>query len=133
MPTYKISISELVHRQTSDIELEAESLADAMAQLAEEVTSPDFYWRSSTRDMMVLELSVVDDDHVDKVILEDTRTRENGTMFEMWPMHMVVDGRVWEGDGDDGGEYLMENVPRRVQDLIEEEEDQAENIEVDTD
>ena len=126
MPTYKISISELVHRRALGVEIEAESLEDAMAQLAELVPSPDFYWRTAMRDMMVLELSVVDDDDDEEVILEDTRTRENGTMFEMWPMHMVEDGRVWEGDGDDGGEYLMENMPRRVQDIIEKEDDQAE-------
>ena len=131
MPTYKISISELVRRHRSGVEIEAETLEDAMAQLAELVPSPDFYWGGVQRDMMVLELSVVDDDD-EEVILEDTRTRENGTAFEMWPMHMVEDGRVWEGDDDDG-EYPMENMPRRVKDLIEEEEDQAENDEVDTD
>lgn len=128
MPTYKIEISELVHRHSSGVEIEAETLEDAMAQLAELVPAPDFYWSSAQRSMMVLELSVVDDDQLDTdiVLLEDTRTRENGTMFEVWPEHMVEDGRVWEGDGEEGGEYLMERLPRRVQELIEEEGEQAE-------
>jgi hypothetical protein len=121
MPTYKFEISELVHRQTADLEIEAESLEDAMAELAGLVQSPDFDWRAATRDLMLMELSVNDE-----VILEDTRTRESGTMFQMWPMHMVQDGRVWEGEGDDGGEYLIENLPHCVKDLIEEEDDQAE-------
>lgn len=125
MPTYKISISELVHRHTSDIEIEAESLEDLMAKLAEEVPSPDFYWGSSMRDMMVVELSV-DGEGGEEVILEDTRTRENGGDFQIWPQHMVKDRRVWEGFGDDGGVYEMENMPGSVQDLIEEDEDQAE-------
>ena len=126
MPTYKISITELVHRQSSGVEIEAETLEEAMVQLAEDVVSPDFYWGATTRDMMVLELLVVDEDDDEKVILEDTRTRENGTMFEMWPMHMVEDGRVWEGDGDDRGGYLLENLPGCIQDLIDEEGEQAE-------
>ena len=126
MPTYKISITELVHRQSSGVEIEAETLEEAMVQLAEDVVSPDFYWGATTRDMMVLELLVVDEDDDEKVILEDTRTRENGTLFEMWPMHMVEDGRVWEGDDDDGGGYLLENLPDCIQDLIDEEGEQAE-------
>lgn len=128
MATYKFSISELVHRHASDVEIEAESLKDAMAQLAEHVTSPDIYWGSVARDMMVLGLSVGEGD-AEEVILEDTRTRENGTLFEMWPKHMVEDGRVWEGSeggGDDVGEYLMENMPSRVKDRIEDEEGQVE-------
>ncbi|KRE90828.1 hypothetical protein ASG87_01445 [Frateuria sp. Soil773] len=119
MPTYKLEISELVHRSTEVLEIEADSLKDAMAELAEQVQSPGFYWSSATRDLMVMELSVDDE-----VILEDTRTRENGTLFQMWPLDMVEDGRVWEGDGDDGGEYLIEDLPRCVKDLIEAEEDQ---------
>lgn len=130
MPTYKFHITELVHRQSSGVQIEAHSLEEAMAQLAEDVVSPDFYWRAVVRDLMVLELAVVDDQlDVDKVILEDTRTRENGTMFQMWPMHMVEDGRVWEGGEKDGfevGEYLMEDMPRRLKDLIEDEEGEAE-------
>jgi hypothetical protein len=121
MPTYKFEISELVHRSTAGLEIEAESLEDAMAELADRVQSPDFNWPAATRDLMVMELSVDDE-----VILEDTRTRENGTMFQMWPTHMVTEGRVWEGDGDDGGEYLMENLPSCVEELIEAEDDQAE-------
>ena len=121
MATYKFEINELVHRATAGLEIEAESLEEAMAELADSVQSPDFYWLVATRDMMVMELSVDDE-----VILEDTRTRENGTMFQIWPVHMVEDGRVWEGKGDDGGEYPMEELPRSVQDLIDEEDDQAE-------
>lgn len=121
MPTYKITLSELVHRHSSDVEIEAESLEDAMAQLAEQAPLPNFYWGAATRDMMVMELSVDDE-----VLLTDTRSRENGTLFQMWPIHMVEDGRVWEGDGDDGGEYLMDSLPSRIQDLIDEEEDQSE-------
>lgn len=119
MPTYKIEISELVHRQTAGVEIEAESLEEAMAELADRVQSPGFYWGAATRDLMVMELSVDDE-----VILEDSRTRENGTLYQMWPEHMVHDGRVWEGHGDDGGEYLMENLPPCVKDLIEDEENQ---------
>lgn len=131
MPTYKVEISELVHRYNSGVEIEAESLEDAMAQLAEQVPSPDFYWSSDQRSMMVLELSVVDDDQLDKdiVLLEDSRTRENGTANQIWPMHMVKDGRVWEGEeggGYDVVEYLMENIPSRLRDLIDKEEEQAE-------
>lgn len=126
MPTYKISVSELIHRCSQGVEIEADNLENAMAQLAELVPSPDFYWGAAMRDMMVLELSVVDDDDDEEVILEDTRSRESGTVFAMWPVHMIEDGRLWEGDGEDGGEYLMERLPRRVQDLIEKEEDQAE-------
>lgn len=121
MPTYKIVISELVHRTGPGVEIEAESLEEAMAQLADLAPSPDFYWSAATRDMMVMELSVDNE-----VILEDTRTREDGTMFQMWPMPMVEDGRVWEGDGEDGGEYRMESLPSRVKELIEEEDDRAE-------
>lgn len=128
MPTYKVSISELVHRHTSGVEIEAESLEDAMAKLAERVTDPDFYWQTAVRDMMVLELSVVDEDDEDDedVILEDTRTRANGTLFQMWPVHMIEEGRVWEGEGEDGGEYLIEKMPGAIQSLIDEEEDQDE-------
>ena len=128
MPTYKFSISELVYRHSSGVEIEAASLKDAMAELAERVLSPDFHWGSLAHDMMVLELSVVDDDD-EEVILEDTRTRENGTLFMMWPEHMVEDGRVWEGEeggGYDVGGYPMDSLPSRVADLIEKEEDQAE-------
>jgi hypothetical protein len=121
MPKYKFEISELVHRQAAGLEIEAASLEDAMAQLADRVQTPDFNWPAATRDLMVMEISVDDE-----VILEDTRTRENGTLFQMWPLHMVQEGRVWEGDGDGGGDYSMENLPSCVEDLIEEEDDQAE-------
>jgi len=114
MPTYKISISELVHRRAEDIEIEAASLKDAMAQLAGRVQSPDFDWDIAMRDMMVREV-VVDDK---PTVLEDWSS--DGTM---WPMVLVEDGRVWAGDGEDGGEYLMENMPLLVQALISEEED----------
>jgi hypothetical protein len=122
MPTYKIEVSEQVHRINDyfPVEIEAESLEDAMAQLAEEVTSPDFYWGGVQRVMMVLSVSVDDEE-----ILADTRSSENGTLSQMWPEHMVEDGRVWEGQGDDA-EYRMESMPRRVQDLIEDEEGKAE-------
>lgn len=119
MPTYKITVSELLHRITTDMEFEADSLEDAMAQLADLVPSPDFYWSATTRDMMVLELSADDEK-----ILVDTRNREDGTTFQIWPTKMIEDGRVWEGTGEDGGEYLMENLPRSVQALLEAEEEE---------
>lgn len=121
MPTYKFEISELVHRHNAGVEIEAESLADAMAQLADEVMSPNYYWRVDMRDLMVVELTVDDE-----TILEDTRSREDGNLDEIFPRALIKDGRVWEGDGEEGGEYLMENMPKRVQELIEDEEGQAE-------
>lgn len=116
MPTYKISITEKLHRHAADVEIEAENLEDAMAQLADQVQSPDFEWGQTMREMMVLELSVDDEP-----ILGDT-----GGDGTMWPMALVEDGRVWEGDFLNDGEYMIEDMPRRVKDLIEEEEDQAE-------
>lgn len=113
MPTYKIKVREVLHHHNADVEIEAESLKDAMAQLAELVPSPDFYWGARTRDMMVLEL-VVDDK---PTVLTDWSS--DGTM---WPMELVKDGHVWAGDGEDGGEYLMENMPLLVKGLISEEE-----------
>lgn len=124
MPTYKFAIREMVLRSAPEVEIEADTLQEAMAQLAEDVPSPDFYWSTATRDMMVLEL-VVDDK---PTVLVDWSS--GGTM---WPMELVEDGRVWAGDGEDGGEYLMENMPLLVQGLIDEEEDKAGIGEVDTD
>jgi hypothetical protein len=120
MPTYKFAISEVLHRHTSDMELEADSLEDAMAKLAESVPSPNFYWSSVQREMMVVELSVDDE-----TILKDTRSEENGNLWEFWPRSMVEEGRVWEGVDDDGDEYKMHSLPRRVRDLIDEEEEQS--------
>ncbi len=120
MSTYKFAIREMLFRY-AEVEIEAESLQEAMAQLAEDVPSPDFYWSTATRDMMVLEVSVDDEE-----VLEDTRSREDGTLYDIWPKKLVEAGRVWEGSGEDGGEYLIEEMPRSVQELIDEEEDQAE-------
>jgi hypothetical protein len=98
------------------VEIEADNLEDAMAQLAESVQSPNFDWCQTMREMMVLELSV-DDER----ILDDANG--DGTM---WPTALEEDGRVWEGDFLNNGEYDMDAMPSRVQALIGDDEGQAE-------
>lgn len=114
MPTYKVSITEKLLRHAPDVEIEAGSLKDAMAELADQVQSPDFAWGQTTREMMVLELEVDD---------KPTFLTDWSIHGSMWPNELVEDNRIWAGDGEDGGEYLMENMPSLVRALISEEED----------
>lgn len=108
MPTFSFSVLERIYHVTGGIAIEADSLEDAMAILADEFSEGDSRWDRCLQEMAILSIAKDGEE-----ILEDPGDQS------LWPDKVVAEGRVWEKQED--GPYPTEEMPTAIQNLIDEE------------
>lgn len=111
MPTFTFSVLQRIYHQTGGVVIEANSLEDAMSQLASSFSDElDPMWEPIVQQMAIL---AVDKDG--KEILQDPGNQG------LWPEMLTSEGRIWEKNEEDGA-YSIEALPKSIQDLINDEE-----------
>lgn len=111
MPTFTFSVLQRIYHQTGGVAIEADSLEDAMSQLASTFSDElDPKW-----DLIVQEMAILAIDKDGKEILLDPGNQD------LWPEMLKNEGRIWEKNEEDGA-YSIEALPKSIEDLIKDEE-----------
>lgn len=108
MPTFTFSVLQRIYHQTGGVVIEANSLEDAMHQLATQFKDElDPRW-----DPVVQEMAILAIDKDGEAILQEPGDQS------LWPDQLVDGGRVW---GSEDGAYPTEAMPTAIQALINED------------
>ncbi|MCV2216076.1 hypothetical protein [Thauera sp. Sel9] len=108
MPHYSFSVLERIYHVTGGVGIEADSLEEAMAILADNFHKGDSRWDMCLQEMAILSITKDGDE-----ILEDPGNQS------LWPDEVVAEGRVWDKQED--GPYPLDELPPAIQTLIDEE------------